>query len=153
MRQRIHDAGLDEHVVLESAGTGNWHLGEPADRRARAVLEQHGYDGSAHRARQFGRDWFRRTDVVLAMDRDNFADLADLAPDDDSRAKIQMFRAYDPEALRGDDTDVPDPYLGDSSSFEHVLGMIETAADGIVDTVRQELGAPPTAESGERSRR
>lgn len=142
IRDRLADAGLNPLVVVDSAGTGGWHAGEPADRRALATLARHGYDGSAHRARQFRRDWFDDVDIVLAMDRENFADLYAQAPDDDARAKVQLLRSYDAAALAADDTDVPDPYYADDEAFEQVLLMIEAAADGLVETIRDELAQP-----------
>ncbi|WP_203433420.1 low molecular weight protein-tyrosine-phosphatase [Jiangella asiatica] len=142
IRSRLADAGLGRLVVVDSAGTGGWHSGEPADHRALAALTRRGYDGSAHRARQFRRDWFDDVDIVLALDRENFADLYALAPDDDARARIQLLRSYDQLALAAEDTDVPDPYYGDDDAFEQVLVMIETAADGLVEAIRDELSQP-----------
>lgn len=139
LRRRLEEAGLGDLVTVDSAGTGGWHAGQPADPRALAALLGHGYDGGSHRARQFRRDWFDDVDLVLAMDRENFADLSALAPDDDTRAKVQLLRGYDTEAVADDDTDVPDPYYGDYAAFEQVLVLIERAADGFVAAVRQEI--------------
>lgn len=139
LRRRLHEAGLGDIVTVDSAGTGGWHAGQQADPRALAALLGHGYDGDSHRARQFRREWFDDVDLVLALDRENFADLSALAPDDDARAKVQLLRGYDADAVAGDDTDVPDPYYGDAASFEQVLAMIERAAEGFVAAVRQEI--------------
>ncbi|SEF15449.1 protein tyrosine phosphatase [Jiangella alba] len=139
LRHRLEQAGLGDLVTVDSAGTGGWHAGQPADPRAVAALHHHGYDGSAHRARQFRREWFADVDLVLALDRENFAGLSTLARDDDTRAKVQLLRSYDPDVMAGDDTDVPDPYYGDDAAFVHVLLMIERAADGFVAAVRQEI--------------
>ena len=83
LRDELARAGLAEAVEVDSAGTGDWHVGGPMDRRARAELARHGYDGSAHRARQFQPSWFGDCDLVLAMDRANLADLRRMAPDPD----------------------------------------------------------------------
>ncbi|PSL08367.1 protein tyrosine phosphatase [Haloactinopolyspora alba] len=151
LRDRLREAGLGARVSVDSAGTGAWHLGDPADRRALDVLQRHGYDGSAHRARQFRAEWFASTDLVLAMDRDHLAHLHALAPDAAARASIQLFRAYDVDALTGGDLDVPDPYFDDHASFERVLSMVESAAAGIVGTLRNELTVAE-AEGGEPGR-
>lgn len=153
IRRHLETAGLGDLVAVESAGTGGWHIGDPADQRALDVLAQHGYDGTMHRARQFDAAWFARADLVLAMDRDNFARLHAGAPDDESRAKLQMLRAYDDTALAGDDTDIPDPYFGDSAGFALVLSMVESAAAGLVAAIRREIDDVPDAGGGEPGRR
>ena len=66
-------AGLSDRVEVDSAGTGDWHLGSPMDSRARAELSRRGYDGTGHRARQFGPSWFGRYDLVAAMDRETWS--------------------------------------------------------------------------------
>ncbi|MGH8827410.1 MAG: low molecular weight protein-tyrosine-phosphatase [Jiangellaceae bacterium] len=149
IRHRLDQAGLGEHIVVESAGTGGWHAGEPADERAVGVLNEHGYDGSAHRARQIKSEDFDQVDLVLALDRDNLADLHRLAPDDAARAKIQMLRSYDPEALDVGELDVPDPFFGGPAEFEQVLRLVEQAADGLVSTIRAELSADTGGEIGQ----
>lgn len=140
LRQRLAAAGLDGRVVVESAGTGSWHIGEPADPRAVATLHERGYDGSAHRARQFDPASFETCDLVLAMDQDNLRDLRRLAPSAEASGRIRLFRSYDPQAQTSGDLDVPDPYYGGADGFAHVLNQVERAADGLVDTLREELG-------------
>jgi protein-tyrosine phosphatase len=75
LRSELAEAGLADAVIVDSAGTGDWHIGHPMDTRARAELEQRGYDGSAHRARQIDASWLPGRDLFLAMDRRNLADL------------------------------------------------------------------------------
>src|SRR5262245_50645801 len=79
IKAELARAGLAERVSVESAGTGDWHLGEHMDRRARAELTRRGYDGSAHRARQIGPGWFDRFDLLLAMDQANLRTLRRMA--------------------------------------------------------------------------
>ena len=79
IRAELAAAGLSERVSVESAGTGDWHLGDRMDGRARAELARRGYDGSAHRARQIGPDWLDRFDLVIAMDAANLRDLERMA--------------------------------------------------------------------------
>src|SRR5215510_704899 len=79
IKSELGRAGLADRVSVESAGTGDWHLGEPMDRRARAELARRGYDGSAHRARQISADWLDRFDLLIAMDASNLRDLQRMA--------------------------------------------------------------------------
>src|SRR5450432_3735004 len=81
LREELAQASLGGKVEVDSSGTGNWHVGGPMDSGARAELAARGYDGSAHRARQFDRSWFGAYDLVIAMDRRNLADLRRMAPD------------------------------------------------------------------------
>ncbi|MEP7090562.1 MAG: low molecular weight protein-tyrosine-phosphatase [Nocardioidaceae bacterium] len=124
---RVAAAGLDDRVEVVSAGTGGWHVGGPMDPRAAALLTEHGYDASRHRARQLTADWFDRCDLVLAMDAQNHADIAALGP----VTSLRMFRDDDPLAT-DDDREVPDPYYGGDGGFEDVLAMIERTADALV---------------------
>lgn len=149
IRHRLVQAGLAEHIVVESAGTGGWHKGEPADPRAVEVLSKHGYDGSEHRARQIKPADFGQVDLVLALDRDNLAELHRIAPDDAARGKIQMLRTYDSGALDAGELDVPDPFFGEPADFEHALRLIERAADGLLSTIRAELSSNSGGELGQ----
>lgn len=131
LEQKLDEAGLSDEVRVDSAGTGGWHRGEPMDPRAAAVLAEHGYDPTRHRAQQITSDWFADHDLVLTMDASNYDDVAALARTPSDRAKIAMFRSYDPAATPGDD-EVPDPWYGGPEGFEHVLDLIERTADAIV---------------------
>ena len=120
------EAGVD--VEVASAGTGGWHVGDGADRRALAALRGRGYDGSTHRARQFARDWFDSYDLVIALDRENERSLRALARDvPGADAKVRL--------LLGD-ADVPDPYYGGDDGFEHVLDLVEEACERLLAEVR-----------------
>jgi protein-tyrosine phosphatase len=134
---KVAHAGLDDRVEVVSAGTGGWHVGEPMDRRAAAVLAAHGYDGSEHRASQFEAHWHAEYDLVLAMDESNHADLRDLTRSGTSR--LRMFRDFDPRA-EGGDRDVPDPYYGGDDGFTHVLATVERTCDALVAALEAELG-------------
>jgi protein-tyrosine phosphatase len=138
LEQRLADAGLDDQVTVVSAGTGGWHTGEPMDPRAAAVLAEAGYDPSRHIARRFTTDWYADNDLILAMDASNHADITDLAPDVASVGKLQMFRAFDPEATETDN-EVPDPWFGGSSGFQQVLAMVERTADALVQDLANRL--------------
>ncbi|MEU8198821.1 low molecular weight protein-tyrosine-phosphatase [Microbispora amethystogenes] len=121
----LAERGLDD-VEVDSAGTGGWHAGEPMDERALATLADHGYDGSAHRARQFDPAWFAERDLILVMDRDNLRAVRRLAPPD---ADVRMLRSFDPAAPEG--AEVPDPYYGGRQGFTDVLRMVEAACEGV----------------------
>ena len=135
---KVAQAGLEDRVEVSSAGTGGWHVGNPMDRRAAAVLTAAGYDASQHRAAQFTGDWYDDHDLVLAMDESNHADLMALASDVEP-GRLRMFRDFDPRAT-GVDRDVPDPYYGGDDGFDHVLRTVERTADAVVTALQRELG-------------
>jgi protein-tyrosine phosphatase len=130
----LHEAGASDTVEVTSCGTGTWHLGEPMDARAAAVLTAAGYDASRHRARHFGPDWHDH-DLILVMDHANLADvLAELPPDRHDR--VRLFRSFDPEVHADDPAevpDVPDPFYGGPEGFDDVLAMIERTARALVE--------------------
>jgi protein-tyrosine phosphatase len=137
MRSLLLDAGLGDRVVVDSAGTGGWNVGGPADERALETLSAHGYDGSDHRARQFDASWFDEHDLIVAMDAENLRALRRMVPPGDED-KLAMLRSFDPAATP-DDLEVPDPYYGGSTGFEHVLALVEAACAGLLDYVRSQL--------------
>ena len=137
LRALLAEEGLDDRVEVSSAGTGDWHVGQGADRRSTEVLTRRGYDARGHRARQFDPAWFDDHDLVVAMDRQNLADLRALAPRD-RRDGVLLLRSFDPTA--GDDLDVPDPYYGGPDGFDDALDMVERACRGLLDHLRRELG-------------
>jgi protein-tyrosine phosphatase len=130
-RHHAEQEGLD--VEVDSSGTGHWHVGDPADERAVAVLRRAGYR-SSHRARQFEASWFDRYDLILALDRGHRTDLLRLAPDEEARRKIRLLREFDPRAR---DLDVADPYYSRDSAFDEVREQIEAAVPGLLDHVRR----------------
>jgi len=136
-------AGLGDRVEVHTAGTGDWHVGHPMDRRAAAVLAAAGLDASAHRARQFDPAWFERFDLVLAMDAANRADLAALcetlgADAGAAQERVRMFRDFDPLADDAD-RDVPDPYYGGDEGFDTVMAMVQRTADRLVAWLEGQL--------------
>ncbi|RAG86925.1 low molecular weight phosphotyrosine protein phosphatase [Streptacidiphilus pinicola] len=138
MRERLAEAGLEGLVAVDSAGTGSWHEGDPADERAVRVLRKAGY-GSGHVARQFHPEWFRRLDLVIALDQGHERVLRRLARTPEEAAKIRLLRSYDPGADAGE-LDVPDPYYGDEAGFEEVLRLCEAGCDGLLAEVRSQVG-------------
>jgi protein-tyrosine phosphatase len=139
LRARFDDAGLADHVTVESAGTGAWHVGKDADPRSRATLQEAGYE-FGHSARQFDVEWFDTCDLILAMDQENLSNLRNLAETyERESAATLLLRQFDPSAPAG--AEVPDPYYGGDSGFREVLAMVERAADGVVAHVRSQLAS------------
>ncbi|WP_233646200.1 low molecular weight protein-tyrosine-phosphatase [Streptomyces sp. BSE6.1] len=134
---RVADAGLDDLVEADSAGTGGWHEGEGADPRTVAVLAENSYDLD-HTARQFQQSWFSRLDLIVALDAGHLRALRRLAPTERDAAKVRLLRSYDP-AADGDDLDVPDPYYGGQDGFEECLEMVEAASTGLLAAVREQV--------------
>jgi protein-tyrosine phosphatase len=135
MRAMVEEAGLSDRIEVDSAGTGDWHAGGPADERTIATLRAHGYDDGRHRARQFQAEWFAERDLIVAMDRKNEQALRWIAPDAGEAAKVIRLRAFD-VASRGGDLDVPDPYYGGDDHFEEVLAMVEAGCAGLLAHLR-----------------
>ena len=123
-RSLIAEAGLGDRLSVRSAAIGDWHVGERADARTVAALAARGYDGAAHRAKQFDPADFDDVDLVVAFDRSHERILREWAGAD--AAKVQLLLSFDPDA--GTATEVPDPYYSDAAMFDVVLGTIERAA-------------------------
>ena len=137
MRHLVREAGLEQQIAVDSAGTAGYHTGEAPDRRARAAGARRGVaiDGAA---RQFKRADFQRFDYVLAMDRANYDDLAELATDAAARGKLHLLRSFDPKTPKG--ADVPDPYYGGDDGFDHVLDLCFDACRPLLERIRREHG-------------
>ncbi len=134
MRALVRQAGVEPYVILDSAGTHDYHVGEPPDPRTQRAARRRGYDLSALRARQIARPDFYRFDWILAMDRGHLRILERLRPQD-ARATVTLFTA---RSQRYPNHEVPDPYYGGAEGFETVLDMIEEAAAQWLEWLRQE---------------
>jgi protein-tyrosine phosphatase len=145
MRHLVRDAGLQDAVTIDSAGTGSWHVGSPPDRRSTHAASLRGItlEGAA---RQVTRSDFARFDLLVAMDAANRRDLQRLAPDREARAKVVALREFDEEAAAAGDLDVPDPYYGEADGFDDVLDIVDRACRGLLDHVRERLDEAPAAE-------
>lgn len=124
---RLHDLDLD----VDSAGTGSWSIGDPPTPQAVAAGARVGLELSG-RARKVNSADFDRFDVILAMDRTNYRDLIDMTPSLESRAKIRLFRTYDPDAP---DDQIPDPYGGSDETYDRMVEMVRAAANGFVESL------------------
>lgn len=136
-RELAVKAGIGDRIASSSAGTGDWHVGEPADRRTVAALHRRGYDGATHRARQFDPDWFDHLDLVVALDHSHSRILGNWAATPDNRAKIALLMDFAPG--RSETLDVPDPYYSDDAMFDSVLDLIERACAGLVHQLEPAL--------------
>lgn len=137
-RHYVENAGLSESILIDSAGTHDYHIGHAPDLRSQQAAEQRGYDMSGLRGRQVASSDFERFDYVLAMDRANLAILQYLAPRG-CKKQLGLFLEY---ARHCSAREVPDPYYGGEQGFEHVLDMVEDAAQGLLLHIRQhELAA------------
>jgi protein-tyrosine phosphatase len=109
MRALVREAGLEDSLELDSAGTGGWHAGEPPDERATETARARGIalEGAA---RQVRAEDFEDFDLIVAMDGSNLADLRRAAPDEGAREKVRLLREFDPASTGSGELDVPDPY-------------------------------------------
>ncbi len=143
----VAEAGLAERVRVESAGTGDWHVGRPMDPRAAASLREVGHDPDHHRARQYDEAWPGAHDLVLAMDDSNLADLRDLARRAGWAAehRIRKFGDFDPVEPG---SEVPDPYYGGEDGFARVMQMVRRTSTTLVAELARALDREPGRELG-----
>jgi protein-tyrosine phosphatase len=179
LRAELASAGLEGLVAVDSAGTGDWHVGDSMDPGARAALATRGHDGSAHRARQFQPSWLSRRDLILAMDQRNLADLRRMARGRDAdRIRLfgevgglietpgglgpaaaggQVSRVVPPGGSRAPGGgDIPDPWGGGPGEFGRVLDLLGAAAPVIAGRLAQLLqpgsGTGPADDASRRTR-
>jgi protein-tyrosine phosphatase len=143
LRAQLAAAGLQDRVLVDSAGTGDWHVRQTMNPPARRQLERQGYDGSAHRARQVDASWLAERDLILAMDSSNLANLRALAQQDGRQDALPRIRLFG-EVAGLDGADVPDPWGGSPDEFARVLTMLETGMSRIVGQLRDVVGAAAT---------
>lgn len=138
MRAQVEAAGLGEQIRIDSAGTGDWHVGKAPDARAQRAGSTRGYDLSPLRARQVVVADFDRFDLLLAMDDENVSNLLRLCPPE-RRERVRLLMEFAPSA-RG--REVVDPYFGGGEGFETVLDQVEAACEGLLAHLRTELAQP-----------
>lgn len=131
-RHYVEQAGLQEHIHIDSAGTHDYHIGDAPDLRTQRAAKQRGYDMSQLRGRQVGVEDFGRFDYVLAMDEANLSILRRLRPRD-ATSHLGLFLEF---AEQHREREVPDPYYGGADGFERVLDMVEDAAGGLLKRIR-----------------
>jgi protein-tyrosine phosphatase len=134
MRRLVAEAGLQDEIEIDSAGTGAYHVGSPPDERATAAALRRGTE-LAGAARQVADEDFETYDLLLAMDASNLHELRERAPDDEARARVRLLREFDPASEGAADLDVPDPYYGGPRGFDTVLDQVEAACRGLLDHI------------------
>lgn len=130
-RALVRSEGLEERIVIDSAGTHAYHVGNPPDRRAQETAIRRGIELGDLVARQVEADDFGRFDYVLAMDRDNLQDLQAMAPADFG-GDLRLFLDYAEDWM---EREVPDPYYGGDDGFGRVLDMVEAASRGLLEAL------------------
>lgn len=137
-RKLVEESGLQEKVIIDSAGTSAYHIGESPDSRSQAEALRHGYDLSPIRSRQIIADDFDTFDVIIAMDKSNLEHLK-LIKSKGYEEKLKLF-LYDfaPHLQR---FDVPDPYYGGPRGFTEVVELIEQASQGLLDYIEKRLAS------------
>lgn len=138
MRAQVEAAGLGDRIVIDSAGTGDWHVGKAPDERAQRAGRTRGYDLSPLRARQVTVADFERFDLLLAMDETNLRNLERICPAQ-RRERVRLLMEFAPHAAG---REVVDPYFGGSAGFEAVLDQVEAACEGLLTHLRTRLTQP-----------
>ena len=139
LRARLDEAGLD-HVRVDSAGTGDWHVGGPPDSRAVATAAGHGVDISGLRARQLHDDDYRNFDWLLCADLQNLRDVRARRPEPAS-ARIELLTRWAGVDADVDEGAIPDPYTGGRTEFENVWRMVDAVATAAVARLRPGIDA------------
>jgi protein-tyrosine phosphatase len=137
-RKRVEEAGLIEHIEIDSAGTHAYHVGEPPDKRAQETARRRGIALEDLRARRAVAADLAEFDYVLAMDQENYLALMEICPLG-LRDKVQLFMDFAPHMRT---REVPDPYYGGPTGFERVFDLVEAAAAGLLDEIRRRHGLP-----------
>lgn len=128
LRKKAAEQGLD--IQTDSAGTSSFHVGEQPDRRMIVAAHENGIDITDLRARQFQRSDFDDFDIIFAMDKSNYNNIVAMARNEDDKAKVLMMLN---EAHPGQNLEVPDPYFGGDSGFQHVIDLLDQAIDSLID--------------------
>ena len=132
MRYLVEQEDLSDQIICDSAGTADYHIGEPPDRRMTAAAKARGIQLTG-KGRQFNPNDFENYDLILAMDRDNYWSLVSLDPKKKYRDKIKMMCDY---AKNYRDTEVPDPYYGGSEGFDHVINLLLDACGELLEEIK-----------------
>ncbi len=131
LRSKIEKAGLT--IIVDSAGTSNYHIGEQPDKRSIANAKKHGIDISKLKARQFTKADFDRFDYIYVMDESNYNNVLSLARTEADIKKVDLIlNKISPE----NKVSVPDPYFGGEEGFEHVFQLLDKACENIVESLK-----------------
>lgn len=130
----VDDAGLTDYFTIASSGTGDWHVGEPADPRTVEALAKQGLDGSQHRAKQFEYENFENHDLIIALDRGHLRTLNNWARKPLDAQKVQLLLSF--EENNNGNLDVEDPYYADEAAFDTVLEGIQSACKQLFQQIQ-----------------
>ena len=136
-RDVVRSEGFADRFDIDSAGTSDYHIGDPPDARSAEEAQRRGLTLD-HAARQIGAEDFARFDYVIAMDASNLGRIKRLASGAAGRAELRLLRSFDDSAR--DDLEVPDPYFGGPDGFADVHDMIERASRGLLEHIRAQHG-------------
>lgn len=135
LAEGILQSKLPKGFTVDSAGTGDWHIGHGPDERSVLTAKNRGLDISCQRARQLQPGDFTAFDHIYVMDSSNYRDVTKLAPDDKAKAKVKLMMD---EVYPGEKRDVPDPYFGGQEGFEQVYDMLDEACGILADKLVKE---------------
>jgi len=124
----------NSNTVIDSAGTGAWHVGQHPDTRSIAVAQKNGIDLSQQRARQFTVNDFTVFDRIYVMDRSNYENVMELAPDEAAKQKIHLILE---ELKETSLSEVPDPYYGGEEGFDYIFNLLDNACTVIAEKIQQ----------------
>jgi len=124
-----------DKFIVDSAGTGNYHIGRQPDNRSIDIAKQKGIDISCQKARQFNGQDYKEYDYIYVMDGSNYRNVMDLAPDEESKKKVSLILN---ELFPNENVDVPDPYFGLENGFATVYEMLDEVCDVIADKLIKE---------------
>lgn len=133
MRHLVNEAGANDEIEIDSAGTAGWHVGKSPDSRMTAAAVKKGFTMKGQ-ARQARPEDFEKFDLILAMDQSNYDDLTEVREDClNPKAKLQLFCDF---CTEHDETEVPDPYYGGPEGFDYVIELLEDGCSHLFDQIR-----------------
>jgi protein-tyrosine phosphatase len=132
----VKEEGLQDRIIISSAGVSAWHVGSPPDGRMQQTARNHGINLNS-RARQFQSSDFEQMDLVLAMDYSNLSALKQLSTEPELQDKLFLLRSFDPQ--RNNELEVPDPYYGGGKGFESVYQIIDRTCPKVLDHLKVKL--------------
>lgn len=130
LAEGILKSKLPKRFTVDSAGTGNWHVGNPPDKRSIEIAKVNNLDISSQKGRQFSKSDFDAYDYIYAMDQSNYQDILALAPNESAKSKVKLILN---ELFPNENMDVPDPYFGMHNGFEKVYEMLDSTCDIIAE--------------------
>ena len=135
-KKMVADSGLENEIVVDSAGTSGWHEGDLPDERMRSHGQRRGYDFNS-KARKFVAGDFKKFDYIIVMDDENHNNASKLAQNKDELTKLH--RMIDFSNKFSHDI-IPDPYYGGSAGFELVMDLLEDACENLLETIKRKYG-------------